>query len=108
MTSSAGALLSGIAALGARRVAIVTPYMKPLTAAVVAYLEDAGIEVVDALSLGLRFSAVAVIGAAIVAWKFLPSHASHPTLEFVDVSEPPVTMTPSGQPVPAPSPVAGN
>jgi maleate isomerase len=49
--SSAGALLSGIAALGARRVAIVTPYMKPLTAAVVAYLEDAGIEVVDALSL---------------------------------------------------------
>jgi maleate isomerase len=49
--SSAGALLSGIAALGARRVAIVTPYMKPLTAAVVEYLEDAGIEVVDALSL---------------------------------------------------------
>ncbi len=51
VVSSAGALLSGIAALGARRVAIVTPYMKPLTAAVVAYLEDAGIEVVDALSL---------------------------------------------------------
>lgn len=51
VVSSAGALLSGIAALGARRVAIITPYMKPLTAAVVAYLEDAGIEVVDALSL---------------------------------------------------------
>jgi len=51
VVSSAGALLSGVAALGARRVAIVTPYMKPLTAAVVAYLEDAGIEVVDALSL---------------------------------------------------------
>ena len=49
--SSAGALLDGIVALGARRVAIVTPYMKPLTAAVVAYLTDAGIEVVDALSL---------------------------------------------------------
>jgi maleate isomerase len=49
--SSAGALLSGLAALDARRVAIVTPYMKPLTAAVVAYLEDAGIEVVDSLSL---------------------------------------------------------
>jgi maleate isomerase len=49
--SSAGALLSGIAALRARRVAIVTPYMKPLTAAVVAYLEDAGVEVVDSLSL---------------------------------------------------------
>jgi maleate isomerase len=51
VVSSAGALLSGIAALGARRVAIVTPYMKPLTAAVAAYLEDAGVTVVDSLSL---------------------------------------------------------
>ncbi|MDN5918374.1 MAG: Asp/Glu racemase [Pseudonocardia sp.] len=51
VVSSAGALLDGISALGARRVAIITPYMKPLTDAVVAYLTDAGIEVVDALSL---------------------------------------------------------
>jgi maleate isomerase len=51
VVSSAGALLSGIAALGARKVAIVTPYLKPLTELVVAYLEDAGVEVVDALSL---------------------------------------------------------
>jgi len=49
--SSAGALLEGIAALGARRVAIVTPYLKPLTKLVSDYIEDAGIEVVDALSL---------------------------------------------------------
>jgi len=49
--SSAGALLSGIRALGARRVAILTPYMQPLTTLVAEYLEDAGIEVVDALSL---------------------------------------------------------
>ena len=49
--SSAGALLSGHRGARARRVAIVTPYMKPLTAAVVAYLEDAGVEVVDSLSL---------------------------------------------------------
>ncbi len=49
--SSAGALISGLAALGARRVAILTPYMKPLTALVAAYLEDAGVEVVDTLSL---------------------------------------------------------
>jgi maleate isomerase len=49
--SSAGALLSGIAALGARKVSIITPYLKPLTQAVVDYLEDAGVEVVDALSL---------------------------------------------------------
>lgn len=51
VVSSAGALLSGIAALKARRIAIITPYMKPLTQAVVHYLEAAGIEVVDALSL---------------------------------------------------------
>jgi maleate isomerase len=51
VVSSAGALLSGIAALGARRVAIITPYLKPLTRMVVEYLEDAGVEVVDALSL---------------------------------------------------------
>lgn len=51
VVSSAGALLSGIEALGARRVAIITPYMKPLTAKVVEYIEDTGVEVVDALSL---------------------------------------------------------
>ncbi|WP_406003098.1 Asp/Glu racemase [Streptomyces sp. NBC_00829] len=51
VVSSAGALLSGIGALGARRVAIITPYMKELTAQVADYIEDAGVEVVDALSL---------------------------------------------------------
>jgi maleate isomerase len=51
VVSSAGALLSGIAALGARKVSLVTPYMRPLTQKVVEYLEDAGVEVVDALSL---------------------------------------------------------
>ncbi|OLT43177.1 Asp/Glu racemase [Saccharomonospora sp. CUA-673] len=51
VVSSAGALLSGIEALAARRVAIITPYLKPLTQAVVEYLEDAGITVVDSLSL---------------------------------------------------------
>ncbi|WFG42955.1 Asp/Glu racemase [Pseudonocardia alni] len=51
VVSSAGALLSGIAALGATRVAIITPYMEPLTKAVVDYIEDAGVEVVDSLSL---------------------------------------------------------
>ncbi|GAA0481545.1 maleate cis-trans isomerase family protein [Streptomyces olivaceiscleroticus] len=51
VVSSAGALLDGMAALGARRVAILTPYMKELTRLVVDYIEDAGVEVVDALSL---------------------------------------------------------
>lgn len=51
VVSSAGALLSGIAALGAQWVAIITPYLEPLTKAVVDYLEDAGVRVVDSLSL---------------------------------------------------------
>ncbi|MBW0088678.1 aspartate/glutamate racemase family protein [Pseudonocardia sp. KRD-184] len=51
VVSSAGALLSGIAALGAKRVALITPYMQPLTQAVVDYLQDAGVQVVDSLSL---------------------------------------------------------
>ncbi|MDQ3415562.1 MAG: Asp/Glu racemase [Actinomycetota bacterium] len=51
VVSSAGALLRGLGALGARRIAIVTPYMKPLTKMVADYMEDAGVEVVDALSL---------------------------------------------------------
>lgn len=51
VVSSAGALVRGIQALGVSRVAIVTPYMKPLTALVIEYLRDAGIEVVDSISL---------------------------------------------------------
>ena len=51
VVSSAGALLRGLGALDARRVSLVTPYMKPLTKLVADYLEDAGIEVVDTLSL---------------------------------------------------------
>lgn len=51
VVSSAGALLSGIEALGARRVAVVTPYMKELTTLVNGYIEDTGIEVVDSVSL---------------------------------------------------------
>jgi maleate isomerase len=54
VVSSAGALLHGLEALGARRIAMVTPYMKPLTRLVADYIEDAGIEVRDALSLEVR------------------------------------------------------
>jgi maleate isomerase len=51
VVSSAGALLRALDALGARRIAMVTPYMKPLTRLVADYIEDAGVEVCDALSL---------------------------------------------------------
>jgi maleate isomerase len=51
VVSSAGALLAGLKALGARRIAMVTPYEKPLTRLVAAYIEDAGVAVHDAVSL---------------------------------------------------------
>ncbi|MET4079442.1 aspartate/glutamate racemase family protein [Janibacter sp. UYMM211] len=49
--SSAGALLRALTALGARKVVMVTPYMKPLTQLVADYVVDAGFEVLDTLSL---------------------------------------------------------
>lgn len=45
--SSAGALVEGVRALGARRIALVTPYLRPLAEQVVAYLEAEGLVVVD-------------------------------------------------------------
>jgi maleate isomerase len=51
VVTSAGALVDGLKALGARRVAILTPYMKPLTQLVIDYIENEGIEVADSISL---------------------------------------------------------
>jgi len=49
--SSAGALIDGLKTLDFKRVAIITPYMKPLTQQVIDYIESAGIEVTDSISL---------------------------------------------------------
>ena len=49
--SSAGALVEGIKALGAKKVAIITPYMKPLTNQVIEYIEASDIQVTDSISL---------------------------------------------------------
>ncbi|WP_319799270.1 Asp/Glu racemase [Halomonas sp. M20] len=51
IVSSAGALVQGLETLEARRVAIITPYMKPLTRLVIDYIEGEGIEVRDSISL---------------------------------------------------------
>jgi maleate isomerase len=51
VVTSAGALIDGLTALGAKRVAVVAPYMKPLTQLVVSYIEDEGIAVQDWLAL---------------------------------------------------------
>jgi maleate isomerase len=51
VVTSAGALVDGLKTLGAKKVAILTPYMKPLTQLVIDYIQHQGIEVVDSLSL---------------------------------------------------------
>jgi maleate isomerase len=51
VVSSAGALVQGLHALGAKKVSVLTPYMKPLTGLVVDYIQSEGIEVRDSLSL---------------------------------------------------------
>lgn len=45
--TSAGALIDGLKVIGAKRIAVVAPYMKPLTKLVVDYIENEGFEVAD-------------------------------------------------------------
>jgi maleate isomerase len=52
--TSAGALVDGLHAMGAKRVSIIAPYMKPLTKMVIDYIENEGIEVVDSMSLEIQ------------------------------------------------------
>ncbi|WP_414708679.1 maleate cis-trans isomerase family protein [Ramlibacter sp.] len=52
--TSAGALIEGLKIMGARRVALIAPYMKPLTALVVEYIRAEGIDVVASLSFEIE------------------------------------------------------
>ncbi|WP_062268289.1 maleate cis-trans isomerase family protein [Endozoicomonas arenosclerae] len=47
VVTSAGALVEGIKAIGAKKVALVAPYMKPLTELVVEYIRNEDIQVLD-------------------------------------------------------------
>ncbi len=51
IVTSAGALINGLSALGAKKVALITPYMRPLTNMVVDYIEHQGFDVVDSIAL---------------------------------------------------------
>jgi len=51
VVSSAGALVTSLREIGAKRISVITPYMKPLTKLVTDYIEAEGIEVHDAISL---------------------------------------------------------
>jgi maleate isomerase len=45
--TSAGALIDGLKIIGAKRIVVVAPYMKPLTELVVDYIRNEGFDVVD-------------------------------------------------------------
>ena len=51
VVSSAGALIEGLKAMGAKKISIICPYMQPLTKLVVDYIEHEGIEVHDYCAL---------------------------------------------------------
>lgn len=51
VVSSAGALVDGLHLMGAKRISIVAPYMKPLTQMVADYIENEEIEVSDYVAL---------------------------------------------------------
>lgn len=51
VVTSAGALIHGLQTVGAKKISIITPYMKPLTELVVDYIQHEGFEVHDAISL---------------------------------------------------------
>ena len=54
VVSSAGALVEGLRDLGAKRVSLLMPYMKPLAAKVTEYIEHEGFEVHDSLALEIE------------------------------------------------------
>ena len=51
VVTSAGALVDGLKTLKAKKIALVAPYLKPLTRLVTDYIEAEGIEVIDSISL---------------------------------------------------------
>ncbi len=51
IVTSAGALINGLKVLGAKKVALITPYMRPLTDMVVDYIQDQGFEVTGSVAL---------------------------------------------------------
>lgn len=54
VVTSAGALIEGLHTIGAKKIAIVAPYMKPLTEMVVDYIRNEGFEVVDWCALEIQ------------------------------------------------------
>lgn len=54
VVTSAGALIDGLKAMGAKKIAVVAPYMKPLAQMVFDYIAEEGFEVVDSRALEIQ------------------------------------------------------
>jgi maleate isomerase len=54
VVSSAGALIHGLQTMGAKRISVIAPYMKPLTQLVCDYIEAEGITVYDRIALEIE------------------------------------------------------
>jgi maleate isomerase len=54
VVTSAGALIDGLKTLGAKKISVITPYLKPLTQLVVDYIEAEGIQVIDSIALEIE------------------------------------------------------
>ena len=54
VVTSAGALVHGLKTIGAKRIAVIAPYMKPLTNMVCDYIEAEGFEVHDRVALEIQ------------------------------------------------------
>jgi maleate isomerase len=54
VVTSAGALIHGLRILGAKKISVIAPYMKPLTQLVCDYIEAEGIEVHDRVALEIE------------------------------------------------------
>jgi maleate isomerase len=54
VVTSAGALIHGLQTLGAKKISVIAPYMKPLTQLVCDYIEAEGITVHDRVALGIE------------------------------------------------------
>jgi len=54
VVTSAGALIYGLQAMGAKRISVIAPYMKPLTQLVCDYIEAEGIQVHDRIALEIE------------------------------------------------------
>jgi maleate cis-trans isomerase len=73
VVSSAGALVEGLHVLGAKRIAVVAPYLKPLTKLVVDYIENEGITVTDWLALEIADTLTVWNDCDVMFWSHLQS-----------------------------------